>query len=99
MKKLLISVGALGVMSFTYNSYKNYQLNLALDNIEEMQEWMLEDIQNGVIPEVYGAYYSEKLYETETLIIDWFDQYNETRPSINLEEMEDLQTKVDNYHN
>ena len=84
-------------MSFScYKTYQNYQLSLALDNIGDMQEWILQDIQNGIIPEVYGAYYSETLYETETLIIDWFDDYNSTRPSISTEELEE---KIDKYTN
>ena len=97
MKKILIPVGLLMTMSFScYKTYQNHQLSLALENVEEMQEWILEDIKNGVIPEAYGEYYSEKLYETETLLIDWFDDYNSKRPSISVEE---LQAKIDNYHN
>jgi hypothetical protein len=97
MKKILIPVGLLMTMSFScYKTYENYQLSIALENIQEMNEYMIEDINSGVIDEAYGAYYSEKLYETETLLIDWFDDYNSKRPSISVEE---LQAKIDNYHN
>ena len=39
MKKILISVGALGVMSFTANQLMNtYQISEALDNVQDMRD-------------------------------------------------------------
>ena len=97
MKKILIPMGLLMTMSFScYKTYENYQLSIALENIQEMNEYMIEDITNGVIDEAYGAYYSEKLYETETLLIDWFDDYNSKKPSVSIEELEE---RIEKYTN
>ena len=64
MKKLIISVGALGVMSFTANQLMNtYQIASAIDNVQDMKEYMKEDITQGIIEEAYGEYYVEMLQE------------------------------------
>lgn len=66
MKKLLICVGALGVMSFTTNEvYKNYLLNETLEELQEMQEWMNEDINRGEIEETLGFLYFYKFRKCE----------------------------------
>ena len=74
MKKILIAVGALGVMSFTTNQILHtYQLSEAINNIQDMKEWMKEDIHCGVIDEEYGDSYIEWLNETEDLLIDFYN--------------------------
>jgi len=66
MKKILICVGALGVMSFTSNEmYKNYLLAETLEELQEMQEWMNEDINKGEIEEVLGFIYFCKFRKCE----------------------------------
>ena len=46
MKKILIAVGALGVMSFTTNQlYLGTQLLAAMDNITDLQQWIQEDVK------------------------------------------------------
>ncbi len=80
MKKILIAVGALGVMSFTTNQLMNtYQISVALDNIQDMREWMKEDINAGIIEEVYGEYYIEMLGETEWRLIEFCESNRITK--------------------
>ena len=75
MKKLIISVGALGVMSFTTNQLMNtYHLASAIDTVQDMKEYMKEDITQGVIEEVYGEYYIEMLQETEKDLIKYMEE-------------------------
>ena len=97
MKKILIPMGLLMTMSFScYKTYENYQLSIALENIQEMNEYMIEDINIDHQHKKIITYYSEKLYETESLMIDWFDDYNSTRPSISVEELEE---RIEKYTN
>ena len=72
MKKLIIGIGALGVMSFTTNQLMNtFLLSEAINNVQDMKEWMKEDIYSGVIEEDYGEYYVQWLNETEDLLIEF----------------------------
>ena len=75
MKKLIISVGILGVMSFTTNQLMNtYHLASAIDTVQDMKEYMKEDINQGVIEEIYGEYYVEMLQETEKDLIEYMEE-------------------------
>ena len=70
MKKIMIAVGALGVMSFTTNQLMNtYQLAEAINNVQDMKEWMIEDQKQGVIDSVYADYYIQYLEESEQILI------------------------------
>ena len=70
MKKLLICVGALGVMSFTSNQiYKQYQLAEALNTIQDMKEWMQEDVNNDNIITDLGEFYIGHLDEVENRLL------------------------------
>ena len=81
MKKLIISVGALGVMSFTANQLMNtYQIASAIDNVQDMKEYMKEDITQGIIEEAYGEYYVEMLQETEWRLIEFAETNRLTIP-------------------
>ena len=74
MKKILIAVGALGVMSFTSNQLMNtFLLSEALNNVQNMREWMVEDQKQGMIEFEYGEYYIEYLNETEDLLIEYYN--------------------------
>jgi len=74
MKKILITIGALGIMSFTTNQILHtYQLSEAINNVQDMKEWMKEDINSGIIPKEYGDTYVEWLNETEDLLIDFYN--------------------------
>ena len=74
MKKILISVGALGVMSFTTNQLINtWQLAEALNNIQDLQEWMEEDYKQGKLDESVASDYLDVLEETEYEIIEYME--------------------------
>jgi hypothetical protein len=81
MKKIMIAVGALGVMSFTTNQLMNtYQLSEAINNIQDMKEWMIQDQQSGVIDSIYAEYYLQSLNETEWKLIEFAESNRLTRP-------------------
>ena len=74
MKKIILAVGALGVMSFTSNQLMNtFLLSEALNNVQDMREWMVEDQKQGIIEFEYGEYYIEYLNETEDLLIEYYN--------------------------
>ncbi len=74
MKKILIAVGALGVMSFTSNQLMNtFLLSEALNNVQDMREWMVEDQKQGIIEFDYAEYYIEYLNETEDLLVEYYN--------------------------
>ncbi len=74
MKKLLISVGALGVMSFTGNQLMNtYQIASAIDNVQDLQEWMKEDVVSGYLPQTIANDYLEVIGEAEWRLTEFAD--------------------------
>jgi len=81
MKKILISVGALGVMSFTTKQLMNtYQIASAIDNVQDLQEWMKEDVVSGYLPEDVAKNYLEILGETEWRLIEFAEANRLTIP-------------------
>jgi len=75
MKKILIAVGALGVMSFTTNQlYLGTQLLAAMDNLSDLQEWVQEDVKQGKMSQEWGEFYQEKLDETNGFIQDFYEK-------------------------
>ena len=75
MKKLIISIGALGVMSFTSNQlYYSTQLVWAMDNLEDMKEWIAEDVNNGRMSEEIAENYFETLDETHSFVNDFYNK-------------------------
>jgi len=74
MKKIIISIAALGAMSFTSNQlYYSTQLVYAMNNIEDMKEWIIQDVENNKIDSVYAEFYFETLDETHGFINDFFE--------------------------
>ena len=74
MKKIIISIAALGAMSFTSNQlYYSTQLVYAMNNIEDMKEWVIQDVENNKIDSVYAEFYFETLDETHGFINDFFE--------------------------
>ena len=50
MKKLFLSIATLSLMSFTsVKIYQNYVLSESINTIQDMKEWMTQDIENGNI--------------------------------------------------
>ena len=65
MKKLLIAASTLAIMSFTANKVYNRHLGEAVTNIQDMKEWMMQDIESGKIDPELGENYIEWLEVTE----------------------------------
>ena len=77
MKKTIITIGTLALMSFnTHCIYKQYQLSEALGTIQDMRTWMQEDINNDNIITDLGEFYIEKFNEVEDQIIQFTDANN-----------------------
>ena len=75
MKKLIIGITALGAMSFTSNQlYYSTQLVYAINNVEDMKTWIIEDINNGKIEEETAENYFETLDETHGFILDFYNK-------------------------
>ena len=75
MKKIIISIAALGAMSFTSNQlYYSTQLVYAMNNIEEMKEWVWQDVNNDRMTSETGEYYFEMLDETGVFINDFYEK-------------------------
>ncbi len=70
MKKLLISISALALLSFTTNKVINYKLGESITNIQDMKEWMLQDIESGRIDPELGEHYMYWLEQTEDHLIE-----------------------------
>jgi hypothetical protein len=75
MKKLIIGITTLGAMSFTSNQlYYSTQLVYAINNVEDMKTWIIEDINNGRIEEETAENYFETLDETINLLNDFYEK-------------------------
>ena len=48
--------------------------NHLVDNIQDMREWMQEDMKQGVIDSAYAEYYIEYLNEAEDLSIYLYNE-------------------------
>ena len=72
MKKLIIPIGILSLMSFTsIKMYRDYKLKQALTTVQDMKEWMLQDIESGNIDPELGENYMYWLEEVEVEMIDY----------------------------
>ena len=75
MKKLIIGITTLGAMSFTSNQlYYSTQLVYAINNVEDMKTWIIEDINNCRIEEETAENYFETLDETINLLNDFYEK-------------------------
>ena len=71
MKKIILSISALALMSFTANTVYNYHLGEAVTNVQDMKEWMMQDIESGNIDPELGQTYIDNLEEVETDLIEY----------------------------
>jgi len=91
----MIAVGALGVMSFTTNQlYYSTQLVWAMDNLQDMKSYVIEDINNGRLDAEMGESYLELLDETNGFIEDFYEKQCVERPSV-----KELEVKITGYTN
>lgn len=73
MKKLIIGIGALGVMSFTTNQLMNtYLLSEAINDVQDLQEWIESDVWNDRIDQSVASDYLETLEITEDRLIKFY---------------------------
>jgi hypothetical protein len=70
MKKIILSISALALMSFTVNKVIDQRLSESINNVQDMKEWMLQDIQSGNIKPELGEQYMYWLEVTEDNLID-----------------------------
>ena len=70
MKKIILSISAWALMSFTANKVIDWKLSESINNVQDMKEWMLQDIQSGNIDEETGKNYIYWLEVTEDQLID-----------------------------
>jgi len=76
MYKLIISVGLLNSLFSTNDTEISNKIKLAstIDNIQDMKEWILEDINAGIIDSTYASNYINILNESEHLLINYYKQ-------------------------
>jgi len=76
MYKLIISVGLLNSLFSTNDTEISNKIKLAstIDNIQDMKEWILEDINAGIIDSTYAINYINILNESEHLLINYYKQ-------------------------
>ena len=74
MNKIIISIGIISNLCCQPDGTK-YELpekahwNHLADNIQDMKEWMEQDLNNGEIDSTYAEYYINYLDESEDLAI------------------------------
>jgi len=72
MKKLFLSIATLSLMSFSsVTIYQNYLISESINNIQDMKEWMKQDIESGNIKPEIGENYIEWLEVTESQLIEY----------------------------
>ena len=72
MKKLFLSIATLSLMSFTsVKIYQNYVLSESINTIQDMKEWMTQDIENGNIDQELGQTYIDNLEQVENDLIEY----------------------------
>jgi hypothetical protein len=83
MNKLMITIGLLSSMTIAKpneikrdgtNVYHGTQLVWAMDNLEDMKEWIGEDVNNSRMSEEIAENYYELLEETESFIQDFYEK-------------------------
>jgi hypothetical protein len=70
MKKIILSISALALMSFTANTVYNYHLGEAVTNVQDMKEWMMQDVESGRIDPELAEHYMYWLEQTEEHLIE-----------------------------
>ena len=72
MKKLFLSIATLSLMSFTsIEIYQNYILGESITTIQDMKEWMTQDIESGNIDPELGQTYIDNLEQVENDLIKY----------------------------
>ncbi len=77
MKKVIILFGLLTGVSCSQedkNLEAKIQIANAVDHVQDMKEWMIEDINQGMIKPEYGEYYVTWLEQSETILIEFANE-------------------------
>ena len=74
MNKVMITIGLLSGINCqtdgtSYELPEKAHWNHLVTNIQDMKEWMMEDMSQGVIDSAYAEYYIQYLDEAEDLTI------------------------------
>ena len=57
-------------MSFTANKVIDYKLGESINNIQDMKEWMMQDLESGRIDPELAEHYMYWLEQTEKHLIE-----------------------------
>ena len=61
-------------MSFTsVKIYQNYLLSESINTIQDMKEWMTQDVENGNIDQELAQTYIDNLEQVENDLIEYVD--------------------------
>ena len=67
MNKIIITIGILSGLSCQPDGTK---VELAIDHIGDMQEWVREDLNSGSMDSTIAEYYLDHLSKTEEMLIE-----------------------------
>ena len=68
MNKIIITIGILSGFSCKPDGTR---VELAIDHIGDMQEWVIEDLNNGSMDSTIADYYLNHLSKTEELLTEF----------------------------
>jgi hypothetical protein len=72
MKKLFLSITTLSLMSFSsVTIYQNYLINESITAVQDMKEWMMQDLEHGRIDPELAEHYMYWLEQTEDNLIEY----------------------------
>ena len=81
MNKLMITIGLLSSMTITKPNemkrdgtkvHNNIQIAWSIDSIEDLQQYIGDDMYNGEIDQEIGENYYEILEETRRWLLNWY---------------------------
>lgn len=80
MNKVILTLGLASQLLVTpaekdgTEVYHSTQLVWAMDNLQDMQEYIYEDMVNGKIDEATAENYNELLDETHSFVMDFYNK-------------------------
>ena len=76
MNKIILTIGIVSSMlTSTEKNYEPRQLVWAIDNLQDLKGYIIQDMEEGRISEEYAENYYELLDETEGFIQDYNKKY------------------------
>jgi len=78
MNKLMITIGLLSGLNYQTDGTRvdyteKIKLAQSINHIQDMKEWMLEDVNNDNIITDLGEFYMENLNEVEDILIEIYN--------------------------